>query len=312
MAKLTIGILLCVLSLVSVPADAASGGRSGGGSFKGSEPAPSRDYNRSEPTPSRDYSREPSYYRDNYSNYRQTDSYSGTGSDSEPPPFGVSLGMGLFLIILFFGVLAKNNTFAQTQERGNLPLAPDLSNDRVTISKIQIALYATARSIQGEIRQLSEMADLNTKEGLRHFLREALLILRRNADAWCYALGDSNFYHRSVASEKFDALSTAERMKFSTETFSRMANQRMIKREYENNAEVPEFIIVTVLIGTEHDKPLFPPIKTRQDVENAINACLAITATYLLTVEVLWTPDSDRDSLTKDDLLRQYIDLVAL
>jgi uncharacterized membrane protein len=227
-------------------------------------------------------------------------------------PFGVSLALGLFCIVFLLGGLAVNNTFAKTQEGGNLPLAPDLRNDRVTISKIQIALYATARSIQGEIRQLSEMADLNTKEGLRHFLREALLILRRNADAWCYALGDSNFCHRSVASEKFDALSTAERMKFSTETFSRMANQRMIKREYENNAEVPEFIVVTVLIGTEHDKPLFPPIKTRQDVENAINACLAITATYLLTVEVLWTPDSDRDSLTKDDLLRQYTDLVAL
>jgi uncharacterized membrane protein len=310
MAKLTIGILLCVLSLLSVPADAASGGRSGGGSFERSEPAPSRDYNRSEPAPSRDYSREPSYYRDNYSNYRQTDSYSGTGSDSEMP-FGVSLALGLFCIVFLLGGLAVNNT-AKTQEEGNLPLAPDLRNDRVTISKIQIALYATARSIQGEIRQLSEMADLNKKEGLRHFLREALLILRRNADAWCYALGDSNFCHRSVASEKFDALSTAERMKFSTETFSRMANQRMIKREYENNAEVPEFIVVTVLIGTEHDKPLFPPIKTRQDVENAINACLAITATYLLTVEVLWTPDSDRDSLTKDDLLRQYTDLVAL
>jgi uncharacterized membrane protein len=311
MAKLTIGILLCVLSLLSVPADAASGGRSGGGSFERSEPAPSRDYNRSEPAPSRDYSREPSYYRDNYSNYRQTDSYSGTGSDSEMP-FGVSLALGLFCIVFLLGGLAVNNTFAKTQEGGNLPLAPDLRNDRVTISKIQIALYATARSIQGEIRQLSEMADLNTKEGLRHFLREALLILRRNADAWCYALGDSKFYDRAVASEQFDALSTAERMKFSTETFSRMANQRMIKREYENNAEVPEFIIVTVLIGTEHDKPLFPPIKTRQDVENAINACLAITATYLLTVEVLWTPDSDRDSLTKDDLLRQYTDLVAL
>jgi len=109
--------------------DAASGGRSGGGSFKRSEPAPSRDYNRSEPAPSRDYSREPSYYRDNYSNYRQTDSYSGTGSDSEMP-FGVSLALGLFCIVFLLGGLAVNNTFAKTQEGGNLPLAPDLRNDR--------------------------------------------------------------------------------------------------------------------------------------------------------------------------------------
>lgn len=309
MAKLTISILLLLLLLLPKPVPAASGGRSGGGSFQRSEPS------RQSP-PSR--SSEPSRSRDSYSSppyYQERGTYTSSPSYSEENSLSVII---FLLIVLVLGggalIFAKSSGMSMGDSIGemdedNLPLPRDVKNERVTVSKIQIALYATARSVQSEIRQLSESADFNSKEGLRHFLRESLIILQRNADAWCYALGDSQVYNRNTAIEKFDALSTAERVKFSAETFSRVGNQKTVKNVFQNDAEVPEFIIVTLLIGTEHDKPLFAPIKTRDDVRNALTACLGITTTYLLTVELLWTPESDRDSLTKDDLLAKYTDL---
>ncbi len=303
MAKTTIGILLLLLCLLPTSVMAQSGGRSGGGSFNRSKPENSPS-DRSSPNPS----------RNNSTTFREDNRF----DSSEPVNLGGTEAIIIVvLLIILGGISAANPRILQTLLLGgttetNQVLPRDVSNDRVTVSKIQIALYATARSVQNEIRQLSEAADFNTKEGLRHFLRESLIILQRNRDAWCYALGKSEAFNRSAAIEKFDALSTEERMKFSVETFSRVANQRMIKKDYQNNEEVPEFIIVTVLIGTEHDKPLFEPIKTREDVEKALTACLAITATYLLTVELLWTPESDRDSLTKDDMIAKYNNLIAL
>ncbi len=301
MAKLAIGILLLGLWFLPMPVNASSGGRSGGGSFERTQP---KDRAPSSPSrPRENYNRS---YDDNY----YYDSSSGSSDSSS-----VGLLEGLIIITFLMiagGIAAMNPRLLQSGTESSPVLPTDVRNNRVTISKIQIALYATARSLQREIRQLSESANFNTKEGLRHFLREALIILQRNSDAWCYALGHSEVCDRDKAIEKFDILSTEERVKFSAETFSRMADQRVIRKDYVNEEEVPEFIIVTVLIGTEHDKPLFPPIKNRDDVGEAIRACLGITATYLLTVELLWTPESDRDSLTKDDLNAKYSDLIAL
>lgn len=303
MAKLTISILLLLLLLLPKPVPAASGGRSGGGSFQRSEPS------RQSP-PSR--SSEPSRSRDSYSSppyYQERGTYTSSPSYSEVDLVSTVIFIVVILVLGVGSFLFAKVSEMMPEEGDDLILPKDVRNDRVTVSKIQIALYATARSVQSEIRELSESADFDSKEGLRHFLRESLIILQRNADAWCYALGDSQVYDRNTAIEKFDALSTAERVKFSAETFSRVGNQKKVKNVFQNDAEVPEFIIVTLLIGTEHDKPLFNPIKTRDDVRNALTACLGITTTYLLTVELLWTPESDRDSLTKDDLLAKYTDL---
>lgn len=168
MAKLTISILLLLLLLLPKPVPAASGGRSGGGSFQRSEPS-------RQSSPSR--SSEPSRSRDSYSSppyYQERGTYTSSPSYSEGNSFSVII---FLLIVLVLGggalIFAKSSGMSMGDSIGemdedNLALPRDVKNERVTVSKIQIALYATARSVQSEIRQLSESADFNSKEGLRH------------------------------------------------------------------------------------------------------------------------------------------------
>ncbi|MCS6959339.1 MAG: DUF1517 domain-containing protein [Pseudanabaenaceae cyanobacterium SKYGB_i_bin29] len=235
------------------------------------------------------------------------------GSYNQSFPFVVVGIFSAVVIVCLLALLAvqKQSRALDSDER---LLPREIRNNTVTVSILQIAIYAIARSVQREIRQLSDMADFDTREGLREFLREVVIVLQRNSDAWAYALGQSEVADRERAERGFEALSDRERIKFSIETYSRVGKKRRLKDNYMNNSDegVPEFIVITLLVGTEHDKPLFPKVKTRAQVQAALNAFLSIPLDYLLAVEVLWTPASEQDSLTKDDLLADYSDLVLL
>jgi uncharacterized membrane protein len=70
--------------------------------------------------------------------------------------------------------------------------------------------------------------------------------------------------------------------------------------------------VVTLLIGTEDDRPLFGSIHSTEELQQALQRVAAITQDYLLVVELLWTPQKDTDVLSYDQLLTGYADMVQL
>ena len=321
----------------------SSGGRSGGGSFRsspsrssGSSSSPSRSSgSSSSPSRSSGFDRSPSYqrnyggggtvivpvpvgpgiYNDPYRNdgYRSGSSSSGQASSDDS---GLDWIVGLIFLgvsaavifgLVFLVVKAVRGSGASgTNER---------DNDIVTVSKIQVALLAVARDIQSELTALSLEVDTDTPEGLLQLVQEASLALLRMPENWSHVLADSQTVKsREEAEALFQKSSIAERSKFSVETLTNVGG-RVNKRDgfKPNPDEDPAaYIVVTLLVGTTHDRKLFEQVRTEAELTSALEQLASLPSDYLMAFELLWSPQESSDSLTYDELLTEYTEMVQL
>ncbi|WP_242040634.1 DUF1517 domain-containing protein [Coleofasciculus sp. FACHB-1120] len=190
----------------------------------------------------------------------------------------------------------------------------ELENDIVTISQLQIALTAQAGAIQSKLSQLSLTANTQTQEGLMQLLKASVQALLENSESWTHILGSSQTVSsREEAETVFNKLSLQERSKFTAETLSNVdgkISQQQV--ELDPDEELPAYIVVTLLIGTADDQPLFKNLTSAQDVKQALEKVTAISLDYLMVFELLWSPQTETDALTQEELLSEYRDLVAI
>lgn len=190
----------------------------------------------------------------------------------------------------------------------------ELENDIVTVTKLQVALLASARKIQSHLTDLSLSAELDTPEGLTEFLRESALSLLRHPEYWTHVQTHSETVKsREEAGRVFEQLSIQERSKFSAETFSNVGGKiRHHQSRPQSEGDPASYLVVTLLLGTEDDHPLFGPLHSAEELRSALQQVAAITPDYLLVFELLWSPQEATDSLSYDDLLTQYSDMVQI
>lgn len=304
----------------------SSGGRGRGGSFSrpsrsgGSDSPGSNSYNRN-----RDYDRRDSDYY-----YRRDPGYGYGGPNVVVVPGGggYSSGMGIFPMLLVLGMfglislLVLSNRLRTSGSFGNNSYYPngfssptnERDNDLVTISKLQVALFATTKGLQSELSQLTLNANTETPEGLLEFLQESALVLLRNYESWSHVLASSESLSIEKAESRFNQLSMEERSKFSAETLTNVRGT--VKRKEVEAPGLEEdpaaYIVVTLLVGTAYDKPLFKEILTAEEMKEALEKLASVPPDYLMTFELLWSPQVETDSLTYDELLTEYTKMVQV
>jgi len=219
-------------------------------------------------------------------------------------------GFLLFLLIVGGVILIAWWLLSRNKDSG----ASELDNDIVTVSKLQVALLAAAREIQSELTQMSADADLDSPEGRVELLRESALALLRKPEYWTHARSESKTVKsREEAGQLFEEMSIAERRKFETETFSNVEGRiRQRQADADPDMELPAYIVVTLLVGTEDDKPLFESVYSAEDVQQALERVASVTPEYLAVFELLWSPQNEADSLSDDELLMEYADMVHI
>jgi uncharacterized membrane protein len=119
--------------------------------------------------------------------------------------------------------------------------------------------------------------------------------------------------NRAAAETVFNQLSVAERSKFNVESLVNVGG-RVQRRELKLNPDEDPaaYIVVTLLVGTAHDKPLFTEIRTEQALQEVLEKMAALPAEYLMVFELLWTPQDSADSLTYDELLMEFTDMIQI
>ena len=197
----------------------------------------------------------------------------------------------------------NNNSTAYSRER---------DNDTVTISRLQIALLALATDVQSGLTELSLRVDTSTEEGLKELLQESVLILLRNSEYWTHHVNSSQKINIDQAEAKFNSLSLEERSKLSSETLSNMEGNIRQKSVISPDDESAMYIVVTLLVGTAHDKPLFEDIRTPDDLKQALNNLGSMPSDYLLKFELIWSPQTENDSLTYDEFILEYTNMMEL
>ncbi len=220
----------------------------------------------------------------------------------------------VWLIILLMGGAATYFIIRALFFHSKSGSTSDLGNDTFTISKLQVALLAQAREVQARLTELSLEVDTDTPEGLMTLMQESAIALIRTPENWTHASTSSQSVPSSKAEEVFNKLSFAERSKFSEETLVNVSG-RVAKRQEaiaSPDKDPSAYIVVTLLVGTEHDKPLFGEVKNTQDLQKALEAIASIPISHLLVFELLWSPQADSDSLTYDELLTEYSNMIQI
>ncbi len=270
----------------------SSGGRSSGGSFRSS---PSRSSG------------------SNGSN-NSSGGYSGGGGTIYAPSYGYGgSSIGKFWLLLTMLVIVGGvglplwAIFSEIKGKGKGSTS-ELDNDKVTVSKLQVALLAEGRAIQSQLSDIVQNANTETPEGLQQELQEVILALLRMPENWSHVSASSQTVKtREEAETLFNQASIAERSNFSVETLTNVGGRVNTKAFTPNPDEDPaSYIVVTLIIGTADDKPLFGEVRTTEALKATLEKLASINADYLMVFELLWSPQDESDSLTYDELLTEY------
>lgn len=197
------------------------------------------------------------------------------------------------------------------------PLNPENSeptNDVVTVSMLQIALRAEVRRLQAVLNDLGTTADTATPEGRFEVLQQIAGLLLDHSRYWTHVRAISQtVLSLETAENLYNRLSLQERSKFSVEALTNL-NGTVTQRQTggENSSGDPAYIVVTLLLGTADDRPLFDEIYSASLLRDTLSDIRMMQSRYLLVFETLWSPQDPNDSLTEAELAAEYPDLVGI
>lgn len=80
----------------------------------------------------------------------------------------------------------------------------------------------------------------------------------------------------------------------------------------DDNVEFDNHIIVTLLFGTEDDYPLFDEVNDWESLKKTLKNLGKVTPDYLLVFELLWSPETENDSLTYEQFATEYTDMIQI
>ena len=328
--KTLVGVIASFLGWTAMlaPNWAQSGGRARGGSFDrpAAPAAPSRS------APSGGGSASPFDYSVPPDRYRSPRNFPGAYRQPSvivvpPQSFPVdasgygtsSSGDGLFLIlVLLCGFTLLPTAMAYMRQAGGSKgsAGGEQANDIVTVTQLQVALLAQARYIQTELTRLSAEANLASPAGLNQLLQETVLALLRSPENWSHAkVNSQTVKSREQAAQVFEQLSIQARSKLTAETLVNTGGQVRRQAVAVNAESDPaSYIVVTLLVGTADDKPLVQPnsLHSAEELTAILKRLGSIAPSYLMIYELIWTPQDATDSLSREQLLTHYPDLIQI
>jgi uncharacterized membrane protein len=233
---------------------------------------------------------------------------------------GVGLG-GIFAFLLILGIVAfvgkvlLQNLANARRSRTGQPSAGSLGDERYAVVTCQLALLATARTLQRDLQHYAEAATTNTVIGLASALQEATMALRRYSDHWRYGRVHVQPVGTIDEAERaFNQAISQERAKLSEELTTNIEGiRRQTPRRGSPSAdEVAQYLVVTLIVATAY--PEFTELQTPslKDMEDTLQRLGTLLAADILALEVIWSPENPDDALTEDELLVEYPELSGL
>ena len=288
------------LSLASPQqADAARGGRMGGGSFRA-------------PSMPRSMPRSSGGYRGGYGGYGRG---GGFGFPFIIPIFGFGGGglFGLLILMAIAGVLVNAMRGAGSAPGiGGAAAAPAMPS-KVNMIQLQVGLLAGAKALQDDLRSLAKSADTSTSTGLQRVLQESTLALLRQPDLWVYANAESGSVPFNTAESTFNRLSINERSKLDAELTSNVAGQNLSgTADVVGDADATnEFIVVTLLVASTATAQL-KGASTGEELRQTLRILGSTSSSDLMALEVIWQPEGRGDVLSAEELITAYPNLQHL
>jgi uncharacterized membrane protein len=293
---------LALVVLAPQPADAASGGRIGGGSF------------RSAPMPR-------SYGGGGYSGGGYQRGFGGGIGFPFIVPFFFG-GGGLFGFLVLMAVVGLVlNAFRGGGGGGQaLPAGMrggDLGSYQpdgpVAIAQLQVGLLASARELQRDLRGLAASSDTSSSSGLQRVLQDSTLALLRHPDLWVYANAEVGQVPFQAAESTFNRLSMTERSKLAGEITTNVGGSRGVASAASaGDADATSDYIAVTLLVASRSRITLKPVNGSEDLREALRVVGSVPSDQLLALEVIWQPEGAGEVLSADELITAYPDLKHL
>ncbi len=287
------------------PAEAASGGRIGGGSFR-SAPSMPRSYGGG------------GYGGGGYGGggYRG----GGMGFPFIVPIFGFGGGglFGFLILMAVAGVVVNalrggGGGPALGGSGSDLAYSPR-PDGPVAIAQIQVGLLASARDLQDDLRRLAGSSDTSSSAGLQRVLQETSLSLLRHPDLWVYANGEVGQVPFASAESTFNRLSMQERSKLERELTANVAGRRFSEPApvaAGASDAASDFIVVTLLVASRQ-RLAIKGAGSAEELRDSLQKLGSIGADDLLALEVIWQPEGAGEVLSTEQVITAYPDLQHL
>lgn len=284
-------------------ADAARGGRMGGGSFRA-------------PSMPRTMPRSGGGYRGGYGGgYGGYGRRGGFGFPFIIPIFGFGGGglFGLLILMAIAGVLVNALRGAGSAPGIGGAVATPAVPSKVNMIQLQVGLLAGAKALQDDLRTLAKSADTSSSTGLQRVLQESTLALLRQPDLWVYANAESGSVPFNTAEATFNRLSINERSKLDAEVTSNVGGQNLSgTTDVVGDADATnEFIVVTLLVASTATAQL-KGASTAEELRQSLRILGSTSSTDLIALEVIWQPEGRGDVLSAEELITAYPNLQHL
>ena len=284
-------------------ADAARGGRMGGGSFRA-------------PSMPRTMPRSSGGYRGGYGGgYGGYGRRGGFGFPFIIPIFGFGGGglFGLLILMAIAGVLVNALRGAGSAPGIGGSVATPAVPSKVNMIQLQVGLLAGAKALQDDLRTLAKSADTSSSTGLQRVLQESTLALLRQPDLWVYANAESGSVPFNTAEATFNRLSINERSKLDAEVTSNVGGQNLSgTTDVVGDADATnEFIVVTLLVASTATAQL-KGASTAEELRQSLRILGSTSSTDLIALEVIWQPEGRGDVLSAEELITAYPNLQHL
>jgi uncharacterized membrane protein len=189
----------------------------------------------------------------------------------------------------------------------------EINNQIVSVTEVQMALLANS-PIQKELTEIVQTMAIETSTQLKEQFQTVVVSLLRLPEFWSHALVSSQtFSNRAEAEGYFEQWSVKQRSNLTQETLTRDSFGLRARELTVNPEDDPAaYVVVSLLIGTTHDRPLVDKVYASADLKVALEKLSAISEEELLVFEFIWTPQDATDSLSRDELLTEFGNLVMV
>ncbi|KAL8028806.1 hypothetical protein ABFX02_14G185000 [Erythranthe guttata] len=183
-----------------------------------------------------------------------------------------------------------------------------INKESVTVVKLQVGLLGLGRSLQKDINRIAEPVDVSTSEGLHYILTELVVALLRYPENCASAfLTIDQEWDSESAQQKFYQHSMEERVKFDEE---KLVNVNNIKRQSPITTTTSsgfsnDYIVLTILVKAQGVLQL-PRIKNSNNLKEVLRKLAYLPISKILEVKIIWNPQIEDDTLSEEELIRNY------
>jgi uncharacterized membrane protein len=338
-----LAILASTLAMTPLPADAAMSGGRMGGSFS----APSRSRSYGGGGGGGGYSR--SYSSGGYSGgYRGRSSttiiapmpfYSPFYVPPPPVIYGggvgaiptVSRGISPFSLLFLggFGFLFISSFFNNVRPTMETSWSEVIDNTSGTsalgsgtsVLSLSVAVEVPNRddpsSLLSVLTRLSQTANTGDRKGVQNLTSQvALEVLRRKSSIQSASSDYQHFRDATKAERQFNKWSVEQRSKFEQENanvFSGVDRSVKVKRLPGNKVDAnATMAVITLVMAIQGDSTKIPKISNLKCVEEALRKISsdAKVGDCLVSAEILWTPEDRSETLTRQEVIADYPELI--